>query len=53
MMGMENTWLVQYGQWGYSDACLEDLTIVQHANFFYIALEEDNPFETTYRGNPV
>lgn len=53
MMGMENAWPVQYGQWGYSDAGLEDLTTVQHANFFYIALEEDNPFETTYRGNPV
>jgi len=53
MMGMENAWPVEYGQWGYSDAGLEDLTTVQDATFFYIALDDDNPFETTYKNNPV
>lgn len=53
MMGMENAWPVKYGQWGYSDGGLEDLTTIQDATFFYIAIDEDNPFETTYKDNPV
>jgi ABC-type Fe3+-hydroxamate transport system substrate-binding protein len=53
MMGMENAWPVEHGQWGYSDGGLEDLTTIQDATFFYIAQDDDNLFETTFKENPV
>jgi ABC-type Fe3+-hydroxamate transport system substrate-binding protein len=51
--GMQNAWPVEYSQWGYSDIGLEDLGSVEDANFFYIAGGESDPFETTYKDNPV
>jgi iron complex transport system substrate-binding protein len=52
-LGMQNAWGIEYEQYGFSDAGLEALTTVDDANFFYIAQENDNIFETIYKDNPV
>lgn len=53
-LGMENAWLVQYEQYGYSVIGLEDLTTVQDANFIYVAGGGHDPFVTEmYTENPV
>lgn len=52
-MGLENAWDVEYAQYAYSNVGLEDLAKVEDANFFYIAQNDDDIFQTTYKDNPV
>jgi ferric hydroxamate transport system substrate-binding protein len=52
-IGLENAWEGGFQQYGFSTVGLEALESVQHANFFYVAQADDNPFENQWKDNPA
>lgn len=52
-MGLENAWPEDSQVYGYSTVNMEALAPVQHADFFYVAQDDDNPVEDQWNDNPV
>jgi ferric hydroxamate transport system substrate-binding protein len=52
-IGLENDWEGEFDPFGFNTVGIEALTEVDDAYFFYVAQDDDNPFEDTWADNPV
>lgn len=52
-IGMENEWDGEYDAFGFNTVGIEALTEVDDDFFFYVAQDDDNPFEGAWADNPV
>jgi ferric hydroxamate transport system substrate-binding protein len=52
-LGMNNAWEGEFDIYGFNTVGIEALTTVDEASFFYVAQDDDNPFEEQWSDHPV